>query len=62
MNNWYLMYDGSSSDGLGEPEYVGRTTDKEIAREFYLRNKDSPYWTGHVDIVSDKKIARMGMF
>lgn len=61
MAKWYLMYDGSSPDGRGGAKYFGRTTDREIAEEFYLSNKKNPYWTGYVDIVTYDKITRMSI-
>lgn len=59
IDKWFLMYDGSSPDGRGSAKYVGRTEDWEIARAFYDVNENNPYWTGYVEIVTDKTIERM---
>ena len=56
---WYLMYDGSSPDGRGSAKYVARTLSKEHAEEFYNSNKENPYWTGYVDIITNYDIVRM---
>lgn len=50
----YMLYDGSSVDGMGKPDYVGRTTSKAEAREFMDRHKGSPYWIGCVKVLTDK--------
>ena len=58
-STWYLLYDGSSPDGRGTARYVARTLSKERAEEFYNVNKESPHWTGYVEIVTSYDIVRM---
>ena len=53
MSLWYLLFDGSSPDGRGEPDYVGRTTHKELALKHYKKVNESPYSTGKVMIAND---------
>lgn len=53
MDTWFLLFDGVSPDGMGQPDYVGRTTDKKKARDHYEECKDDPYCTGKVMIVTD---------
>lgn len=52
----YMLYDGSSVDGTGKPDYVGRTISKAKAREFVDRHKGNPYWIGCVKVLTDKFI------
>ena len=59
MNNWNLMYDGSSPDGRGGAKYIGRTEGWEIARAFFDTRESNPYWTGYVEIITDDKIIRI---
>lgn len=52
---WYLLFDGTSPDGRGEPKYVGRTSHKRLAKKHFDsvdRNKN-PYSTGKVMIAND---------
>ena len=56
---WYLLYDGSSTDGRGTPDYVGRTTDKSVAEKHANRCSENPYCTGYVLEVSDSKAKRL---
>jgi hypothetical protein len=49
---WFCLYDGTSEDGRGAPLYAGRTTSAKTARAF-LRDRKSPYWTGHVTVLTD---------
>ncbi len=58
METWYLLFDGISADGRGEGRYIGRTTDKEVARKHYMKCANDPYSTGRVDIVTDTRIER----
>jgi hypothetical protein len=55
MSVWYLLYDGSSEDGRGQSDYVGRTTHKEIARKHHKKVRSNPYSTGKVMIANDFK-------
>ena len=50
---WYLLFEGSSSDGRGEPKYTGRTSHKEIAKKHFEESEKSPYSTGKVMIAND---------
>lgn len=50
---WYLLYDGTSVDGRGIPDYVGRTTNKEVARKHHKNVRSSPYSTGKVMVAND---------
>lgn len=58
MKTWYLLYDGSSPDGRGGGRYVGRTTDKTVARNHYKECSKDPYCTGWVEIVTDDRVDR----
>lgn len=49
MENWFVLFAGSSPDGRGTPEYVGRTTDVEKAKQHLFDLRKSPYGFGHVD-------------
>lgn len=42
MKTWYILYDGTSPDGRGDPVYLTRTTDPEIARKF-LKDRNDPH-------------------
>ena len=55
MSLWYLLFDGNSSDGRGEPKYAGRTTHKELAKNHFNKvdYHKNPYSIGKVMIVSD---------
>ena len=55
---WFLLYDGSSCDGYGSPDYVGRTTDPKEAEKFYKANINNPYSLARVDIIDDDNIQR----
>lgn len=50
---WFLLFDGSSPDGRGFPEYVGRTTDAKAAKKHFTKCHKNPYSTGSVFIVTD---------
>ena len=58
MSAWYLLFEGSSPDGRGEPDYVGRTSHKELALKHFKKVIDSPYSTGKVMIANDFKFKR----
>lgn len=51
----YLLYktdrSGDSINGGAKPERVGKTTDKETARKFYLNDTYNPYANKEVKIV-----------
>ena len=55
METWYLLFVGSSPDGLGHSIYDGRTTDKEEAIRHFEEIKSNPYSTGKVVIVTDEE-------
>lgn len=55
---WYMLYGGSSSDGMGQGVYVGRTTDIKVAKRHHEKHRKNPYSTGGVDIVTDNKCQR----
>lgn len=57
--NWYLLFDGSSPDGRGTANYIGRTLSRQEAKRFLKKNSDNPYWTGYVLIVTDTTAYRM---
>lgn len=52
---WYLLFGGSSVDGRGTGEYVGRTTDKKAAQKHWQKCKKNPCSVGGVVIVTDTK-------
>ena len=58
MDAWYLLYDGSSPDGRGAGNYIGRTTDKKVAKAHFKKCAEDPYSTGGVTIVTDTKAWR----
>jgi len=58
MGPWYLLYDGSSPDGMGHGYYCGRTTDPEVAKAHFLKVWSDPYSTGKVTIITDTKERR----
>jgi hypothetical protein len=42
---WYVLYGGTSVDGMGPGIYVGRTTDEKVALEHYHKcRKDPLHW------------------
>ena len=53
MSLWYLLFDGSSPDGRGEPKYTGRTTHKAVAKKHFKKVDSNPYSIGRVMIASD---------
>ena len=55
----YLLYGGSSVDGCGTGEYIGRTLDKEEAEKHAKNCNENPYSTGHVDAYNDEKEWRL---
>jgi len=57
--NWYLLYDGQSTDGRGNAKYFMRTTDKHIAEMHYRKILKNPYSTGYVVILTDSTETRV---
>lgn len=53
METWFLLFDGSSPDGRGQPDFAGRTTDKAKAKKHYEACRKNPYSVGQVIIVTD---------
>ena len=49
----YLLFDGSSPDGRGRADYIGRTTDAKVARKHFDKCKNDFYSTGKVIAVTD---------
>jgi hypothetical protein len=58
LPTWYLMFDGSSPDGRGNAEFIGRTEDAEISWKHYAKCCDDPYSTGYVLRVTDSVCER----
>lgn len=56
---WYLLYDGTSVDGRGDPKYIGRTLSEEDAIAHNNRCKTNPYSTGKVVIVTETGLRTM---
>ncbi len=56
---WYILYDGLSVDGRGDPDFYKRTTDKQEAIEHWKKCKDNPYSTGKVVAYTDTKQIRI---
>lgn len=48
----YLLYSGQSVDGMGAPEYTGRTDDISVAYKHWLEC-EKPYSTGKVVRITD---------
>ena len=58
MSLWYLLFDGNSPDGMGQPKYNGRTTHKELAKKHFEKVENNPYSTGKVMIANDFSFRR----
>jgi hypothetical protein len=58
MNPWFLLFDGSSPDGRGDPDYIGRTTDKAKAKAHAKKCSENPYCTGYVVVCTDTQYRR----
>jgi len=56
---WYLLFAGTTADGMGGGNYCGRTTDKERARKHWEECKSNPYSVGKVIAVTDTKHRRI---
>lgn len=52
---WFILYDGSSEDGMGSPQFSGRTTSVRIAKAHFIKCKADPYCTGKVQVVTDRE-------
>ncbi len=52
----YLLYDGISADGRGDPKYIGWTTDKAAAENHKKKCLEDPYCTGRVRVITQKII------
>lgn len=52
---WYLLYEGTSPDGMGDPYYCGRTTKRDEAIKHFRKCKADPYSTGKVIRLTDKQ-------
>lgn len=52
----YLLYNGISCDGTGNPVYIGRTQSIQEAEEHFKKCKKNPYSIGKVEIVTDSAI------
>jgi hypothetical protein len=50
-NPWFILYGGTSEDGRGPGEYLGRTTLLYVAKEHLDKCISDPYSTGSVQIV-----------
>lgn len=51
----YLLFDGTSVDGRGEPEYAGKTTHIKIAKAHFEKCRKNPYSIGRVMVANDFK-------
>ena len=57
--NWYLLFDGNSPDGLGQPVFVGQTLDLRVAQKHHAKCLSDPYCTGNVMIINDSRMTQM---
>lgn len=53
---WYLLYGGTSVDGFGPGEYVGRTESLEEAIKHNRKCRENPYSTGYVVVIDDTRV------
>lgn len=51
---WFLLYDGSSVDGMGRGEYCGRTTSYLEAKAHHDKHHEDPYTTAATKAITDK--------
>jgi hypothetical protein len=58
-STWYLLYDGSSTDGRGSAKFIGRTLSEEFAKKHNEECKSSPYSFGYVEVVTNYNLTRM---
>ena len=54
-STWYILYNGESEDGMGEPDFYKRTKDKKVAKKHWEECQKNPYSTGKVVAYTDKK-------
>ena len=52
---WFILYDGQSPDGRGQPQFCGRTTSVRIAKAHFIKCNSNPYCTGKVQVVTDRE-------
>lgn len=52
---WFLLYDGIDQYVVSQGRYIGRTTDKDKAREHWEKSKDNPYNIHQVVYITDDK-------
>ena len=57
--DWYLLYDGTSADGMGPGNYAGRTTSKDEALSHFRSVSASPYSVGYVVKITDSTFKRI---
>lgn len=43
MKTWYILEEGSSTDGRGTPRFYRRTLQRKTAMKFLKDHQDSPY-------------------
>lgn len=55
---WYLLYSGSSDDGRGESEYVGRTRNASDAAKHFRKSIKNPYSIGYVAVITDEEVVK----
>ena len=55
---WYLLYSGQSVDGMGAPDYSGRTLNKKTAYIHFKTCQENPYSTGMVMIADERECRR----
>ena len=51
----YLLFDGASVDGRGEPKYAGKTTHIKITKAHFEKCSKNPYSIGRVMVANDFK-------
>lgn len=59
---WYILFGGTSEDGRGRGTYIGRTTDKTVAKKHYEHCRKDPYSTGRVVIYTDTSASEASPF
>ncbi len=55
MITWFLLFDGSSPDGRGHAEFIGRTENSNKARDHYNQCKRNWHSNGYVQVVTDTR-------
>lgn len=56
---WYLLYGGTSADGMGPGTYLTRTYNENIAKEHAAKCAADPYSVGYTLKVNDFKVERL---